>query len=155
MLQRPFHRCWTIVDTSRSAAFLGQLFGLQRHQHPFNAISMAPHLLDEVRINRGSLNQLHFEALGMLVEGFAVVVACVDVNADDLTGDWRGSRGLQSHRGGRATMLRGQKNHRELFPSQQEDPSLCGKQSPEQQAILSIFILGESSIRIYTYIQSD
>ena len=33
--------------------------GIQRHQHPFNVIGMATHLLDDVGIDRGSLNQFH------------------------------------------------------------------------------------------------
>ena len=34
---------------------------------------MAAQLLDDVGLDRGSLNQLHFEAQRMLVEGFAIV----------------------------------------------------------------------------------
>ena len=47
---------------------------------------MAAHLLDDLGVDRGSLNQLHLETQGVVIEGFAVVGADVDVVADDFAG---------------------------------------------------------------------
>ena len=63
-----------------------RVVGIQGHQHPVNAIGMAAQLMNNLWDNRGSLNKLHLEAKGMFIKGLAVVVADVDVDADDFTG---------------------------------------------------------------------
>lgn len=52
-----------------------RVVGVQGHQHPIDAIGMAAHLLDDLRGDQRSFNQLYLETQGMLVEGFAVVGA--------------------------------------------------------------------------------
>ena len=63
-----------------------RVVGIQGHQHPIDTIGMATHLLDDLGVDRGSLNQLHLEAQGMLIEGFAVVGADININSDDFAG---------------------------------------------------------------------
>ena len=60
-----------------------RVVGIQGNQYPIDAIGMVAHLLDDLGVDRGSLNQLHFETEGMLIEGLAVVGADVNVNAED------------------------------------------------------------------------
>lgn len=59
---------------------------IQGHQHSTGTIGVAENLPDDLEVDRGSFNQFHFKAEGMLVEGLAVVGADVNVDTDEFAG---------------------------------------------------------------------
>ena len=70
----------------RNVHVLMCVVGIQGHQHSIETIGMAANLLDDLGVDRESLNQLHLEAERMLVKRFAVMGTDIDVYADHFAG---------------------------------------------------------------------